>query len=75
MNTRSMLVWLALVGFMLGTSVCPFGDLNGGEVDRQWMKESTAMPIFTKPVTSTTDLPATESTAPAGVETATFALG
>jgi hypothetical protein len=75
MNTRSMLVWLALVGFILGISVCPFGDLNGGEVDRQWMKESTAMPTSTKPVTSTTEHSAMESTAPAGVETATFALG
>ena len=75
MKTRSMLVWLALVGFILGISVCPFRDLNGGEVDRQWMKESSSMPTSKKPVTSTTELPAMASTAPAGVETTTFALG
>jgi hypothetical protein len=75
MNTRSMLVWLALIGFILGTSLCPFGDLNGGGVDAQWMKEETAMPASTKPVFTTTERPAMDNIAPAGVETATFALG
>lgn len=75
MNSRLVLVWLVLVGFILGAAVCPFGDLTGGGIDGQLVKEGTTMPTSTNRVTTTTEMPAMDGTIPAGMQTATFALG
>ncbi len=76
MTKRLMLIWVALIGFILGTSVCPFGDLNDGTTVEEMMKEKTAMSTAIDQVNTTveTRVPA-EAASPNGLEIATFGLG
>jgi hypothetical protein len=75
MNRRLILVWLALIVFIMGASLCPFNDLNGERSDPNFMKEEMTMTVFTNRMTSTAELRTADSATLVQVETATFALG
>jgi hypothetical protein len=73
-SSRVRLAWLALVGFILGVSLCPFNPMESGKNGLQSNTEDTNMnPSFQS--TSAVDSPRPEEHTAPGIETATFAMG
>jgi hypothetical protein len=72
---RPPVVWLGLIGFILGVTLCPFSPPNGGRDDLLSVKESKMMTTLVLNKTSSSVVQPVEVTQTAGFQTATFALG
>lgn len=66
--------WLALVGFILGVSLCPFNPIDRGKNGLESSKEDTIMNP-SMPNTASADTWRPEQRTAPGIETATFAMG
>jgi hypothetical protein len=72
---RGLVVWLGLVGFVLGVVFCAFNPSNSGREDLQSGKEREAMTSSMVGAAKTIEVRAAEAKTPVNMETATFALG
>jgi hypothetical protein len=75
---RPLLLWLALIGFILGVSLCPFSPVDSKEEQfqsTQSTKERRTMTTSANSTVNTTDAGPIKGGAQAGLETATFAMG
>jgi hypothetical protein len=71
---RIRLAWLALVGFVLGVSLCPFSPMDNGKNRLKSNTEDTLMNSFMQNSAAADPWRPEQHPAP-GIETATFAMG
>jgi hypothetical protein len=72
---RPLFLWPALIGFILGVSLCPFNPLGSKEEQFQSTKERKTMTTSVNSTATTTDSRPIKGGAQVGLETATFAMG
>jgi hypothetical protein len=75
---RPLFLWPALIGFILGVSLCPFNPLDSKEKQfqsTQSTKERRTMATSANNTVTTMDASPIKGGVQTGLETATFAMG
>jgi hypothetical protein len=72
---RKLLIWLAVIGFILGTAICGFSPKDRNNEGISSGKEKNTMAVTSNSVMTAAETRPVYEAIPAAMETATFAMG
>lgn len=72
---RKLLIWTAVIAFILGTALCGFGPKNSSNDVATSVEEKKTMAVLNNSAVTAEVARPVQETIPAGMETATFAMG